>query len=79
MANRAKLYQECPTLAIEDALRRVRANDSFKPNASHAADLQHAMAALGYCDHFVTRDGQTSRSRQERREGSQVALPIRHR
>ena len=63
MANRAKLYQECPTLAIEDALRRVRANDSFKPNASHAADLQHAMAALGYCDHFVTRDGQTSRSR----------------
>jgi hypothetical protein len=58
MANRAKLYQECPTLAIEDALRRVRANDSFRPNASHAADLQHAMAALGYCDHFVTRDGQ---------------------
>jgi hypothetical protein len=58
MANQTQLYRECPVLAIEDALAEVRARDSFVPKISHAADFQHAMAALAYCDHFVTRDGQ---------------------
>ncbi len=37
---------------------RVRRNDSFKPNLSHAAVFQHGVAALTCCDCFVTRDGQ---------------------
>lgn len=58
IASRAQLYRESPMLAIEDALMRVRGNDSFKPNPSHAADFQHGVAALACCNHFVTRDGQ---------------------
>ena len=58
MTNQAQLYRESPMLAIEDALSGVRAHDSFVPKISHAADFQHGMAALAYCDHFVTRDGQ---------------------
>src|ERR1700722_3544072 len=59
MTNQAQLYKESPTmLAIEDALSGVRAHDSFVPKISHAADFQHGLAALAYCDHFVTRDGQ---------------------
>lgn len=58
MDHQARLYRESPLVAIEDALGTLRARDSFAPKLSHAADLQHAMAALAYCDGLVTRDGQ---------------------
>jgi hypothetical protein len=58
MDNLASLYRKSPVLAIEDQLSEHRAKERFAPKDSDAADLQHAMAALGYCDCFVTRDKQ---------------------
>lgn len=45
-----------PTIAIEDALTERRLQDSFTPKPNDAADLQHSMASLAYCDYFVTGD-----------------------
>jgi hypothetical protein len=58
MQSRTKLLAASPALAIEEAMSRLRVRDSFKPERADAADLQHAMVPLGYCDHFVTNDGQ---------------------
>lgn len=52
------VYDACPVVAVEEELSRVRLEDSFTPAESDAADFQHATAPLGYCDAFVTRDGQ---------------------
>lgn len=58
IANRNKLLSVSPALAVEDAMSKLRVRDSFKPKPSDAADLQHAMVALGYCDYIVTGDRQ---------------------
>jgi hypothetical protein len=58
MANLADVYKHCSAIAAEEHLSRVRLDDSFKPLESHAADFQHAVPALAYCDYFVSRDGQ---------------------
>ncbi|WP_342618414.1 hypothetical protein [Rhodoferax sp. GW822-FHT02A01] len=58
MANRNKLLSVSPALAVEDAMSKLRVRDSFKPEPADAADLQHALVALGYCDYFVTGDRQ---------------------
>lgn len=58
MQNRKKLLSVSPALAIEEAMSKLHVRDSFKPEPADASDLQHAMVPLGYCDHFVTNDGQ---------------------
>ncbi|MDE2430203.1 MAG: hypothetical protein KGM99_15890 [Burkholderiales bacterium] len=45
-----------PTIAVEDALTERRLQDSFTPKSNDAADLQHSMTSLAYCDYFVTGD-----------------------
>lgn len=57
MANRDKLLSIPSALAVEEAISKLRVGDSFKPKSTDAADLQHAMVPLAYCDHFVTNDG----------------------
>lgn len=58
MANRKKLLSVSPALAVEEAISKLHVRDSFKPEPADASDLQHAMVPLGYCDYFVTNDGQ---------------------
>jgi hypothetical protein len=45
-----------PAIAVEEALTQHRVKDSFKPTPNDAADLQHALVPLAYCDYFVTGD-----------------------
>lgn len=56
--NRKKLLSVSPVLAIEEAMSKLHVRDSFKPEPADAPDLQHVLVSLGYCDHFVTNDGQ---------------------
>jgi hypothetical protein len=57
-AERQKLYQDCPAIQVEDALFKIRTlNPKRVPRESDAADLQHSVVALAYCDFFVTGDG----------------------
>jgi hypothetical protein len=51
-----EVLSKCPTIFLEDNLTRIRVREHFQPTDSDAADLQHAMVALAYCDHFVTDD-----------------------
>lgn len=54
-----KLYlASCPCIAVEEYLSEIRVCNNFTPKRSHAADLQHAVVALAYCDHFVTDDNE---------------------
>ncbi|MES2190175.1 MAG: hypothetical protein V4454_08635 [Pseudomonadota bacterium] len=50
------ILAECPAIAVEEALTQLRLRDSFKPEAGDAADLQHAITPLAYCEYFVTGD-----------------------
>jgi hypothetical protein len=55
--NWSALVASCPALDVESRLFEIRIRDpKRKPRVSDAADLQHAAAALAYCDHFVTAD-----------------------
>ena len=54
--NVERVLEACPAVAIEDYLTRIRASESFTPKESDAADLQHAVVAVAYCDHFVSDD-----------------------
>jgi len=45
-----------PAIAVEDALTQRRLEDSFTPTPNDAADLQHSMVPLAYCDYFITGD-----------------------
>ena len=56
--NQDQLLATSPALAVENAIEKLRIRDSFNPKSSHAADLQHVIATLGYCDYFVTADRQ---------------------
>ncbi|HWG76925.1 MAG TPA: hypothetical protein VN660_09045 [Steroidobacteraceae bacterium] len=58
MGDLPNVYKECPAVAAEELLSRIRLNDSFAPLESHAADFQHAVAPLGYCNFFISRDSQ---------------------
>ncbi len=58
MATHRKLLAASPALAVEEAMSKLRVRESFTPEPADAADLQHAMVPLGYCDYFVTNDGQ---------------------
>ncbi|MGO9395443.1 MAG: hypothetical protein ACLP7A_12620 [Desulfobaccales bacterium] len=56
-ANQKDFYSMCPAMALEDRLCEVRARDPNRvPKESDAIDLQHAVAALSYCDFFITGD-----------------------
>ncbi|WP_211441228.1 hypothetical protein [Collimonas humicola] len=50
------LLAASPAIAVEDALTERRLQDSFTPKPNDAADLQHSIASLAYCDYFVTGD-----------------------
>jgi hypothetical protein len=55
--NWSELVASCPALAAESRLFETRIRDPLrKPEVNDAADLQHAFAALAYCNHFVTED-----------------------
>ncbi len=55
--NWSELLASCPALDTENRLFEARTRDPLrKPRITDAADLQHAFAALAYCDHFVTED-----------------------
>jgi hypothetical protein len=56
LKNTKAVYRFCPTIAVEDTLTHVRIKDGFTPRAAHAADLQHALSGIPYCDGFVTDD-----------------------
>lgn len=51
-----EVLSTCPTISLEDSLTRIRVRDQFRAKDSDAADLQHALAGLAYCDLFVTDD-----------------------
>ncbi|MEW6657689.1 MAG: hypothetical protein AB1424_03415 [Thermodesulfobacteriota bacterium] len=56
-ANQKDFYSTCPAMAVEDKLCEIRARDPNRvPKESDAIDLQHAVAALSYCDFFITGD-----------------------
>ncbi len=61
LGNKPEVLSRCPTVAIEDALTRIRVSENFKPEPSDAADLQHALVALAYCGHIVSDDKQLRR------------------
>lgn len=67
LANKDRVLETCTAIAIEEHLTTVRINDAFKPKVSDAADLQHAIVGLAYCDHFVSGD-------KKLRQHSKVAL-----
>lgn len=56
MNHRNEVYASCQAIAVDDILTRIRVSDKFGPKAADAADLQHALAALAYCDYFVSDD-----------------------
>ncbi len=56
MKTRKKVQEVSPAIAVEEALTLCRLRDSFKPTPNDAADLQHAMVPLAYCDYFITDD-----------------------
>jgi len=60
-----QVFLECPTIAIEEQLTKIRVRDNFQPTDSDAADLQHALVALAYCDHFVSDDKRLVRHSKE--------------
>jgi len=53
--------RSCPAVAVEESMTQLRVRGSFKPTASDAADLQHAIVPLAYCDYFVSNDKQLSK------------------
>lgn len=56
--NKDLLLKESPSIAIEDVLYDIRNKDAARPpQTQDAADMQHSILALSYCDYFVTRDG----------------------
>jgi hypothetical protein len=55
--NWPELIASCRALAAESRLSEARIRDPLrKPEVSDGADLHHAVAALAYCNHFVTED-----------------------
>lgn len=52
------LLKSCPIFFVEDKLQEFRTSD-MRRNAKQqdTGDLQHQMAALTYCDYFITNDG----------------------
>lgn len=56
VANVSRVLETCPAIAVEDYLTRIRATESFVPEESDAADLQHATLAVAYCDYFSSDD-----------------------
>lgn len=61
MNHRTEVYASCPAVAVDDMLARIRVSEKFVPQAADAADLQHALAALAYCDYFVSDDKRLAR------------------
>ncbi|SUS08205.1 hypothetical protein DF3PB_600009 [uncultured Defluviicoccus sp.] len=56
--NKAKLFSNCPAVAVEWAAHEIRTCDPHrKPKESDVIDLFHKVMALPYCDFFVTCDG----------------------
>jgi hypothetical protein len=58
--HKTQVLQMCPTIAVEEQLTQIRVRESFTPRNSDAADLQHALVALAYCDYFVSDDKKLS-------------------
>jgi len=56
LTTKKKVLAASPAIAVEDALTERRLQDSFTPKQNDAADLQHSMVSLAYCDYFVTGD-----------------------
>lgn len=55
--NHEKFYADCPAIAVESELHRIRSQDPNRPpRASDAIDLFHGVLGLSYCDLYVTAD-----------------------
>lgn len=77
--NAKQFFRECPTMGIEDVLMGLRSGDAGRVvEDNDAPDLQHAVAGLSACDHFVTRDGflfECAKGARKRLPGVPVASP----
>ena len=54
--NPKRVLSECPAVAIENELTKTRVKESFVPEVGDAADLQHAIASVAYCNYFISDD-----------------------
>ena len=56
MGRLREVLAACPAIAVENRLTQIRVSENFNPEPGDAADLQHAIVGLAYCDHFVSDD-----------------------
>ena len=71
--NTQRVLTDCPAIAVEDYLTRIRVCEPFKPEEGDAPDLQHAIVGVAYCDHFVSDDKMLVE--HCRRSGKQAGVP----
>lgn len=56
LAHQQEVLKTCPAIAVEEALSQIRVRTQFRPEHGDAADLQHAIVGLAYCDGFISAD-----------------------
>lgn len=56
VAHKRDVLKTCAAIAVEEEMSQVRVRTQFRPEHGDAADLQHAIVGLAYCDGFITDD-----------------------